>query len=167
MKAEIRLIGSVYAAAIADLSRPHPFAAERVGFFSVALGKLAPDRLLLLGHGYTAVPDAYYLDDPWAGACIGPDAIRAAMQRILDTGSGQLHVHLHDHSGRPYPSRTDLRDMPALIKSLNVAGPTCAHGAIILSDDRAWAQVTVPDSRQLFDANSVIVVGFPLLFLNR
>jgi len=167
MKADIRLLGSVYAAAIADLSRPHPVAAERVGFISVALGKLSPNHFLLLGHGYTAVPDAHYLDYPRAGACIGPDAIRAAMQRILDTGAGQLHVHLHDHSGRPRPSRTDLRDMPALVKSLNVVGPACAHGAIILSSDRAWAQVTVPDSRQLFDASAVTVVGFPLLFLNR
>lgn len=167
MKAEIRLLGSVYAAVVSDLSRPHPFAMERVGFLSVALGKLSRDHVLLLAYDYTPVPDQQYIEDPWAGACIGPDAIRAAMQRTLSSGSGQFHVHLHDHSGQPRPSSTDLRDMPPLLKSLGVAGPGSAHGAIILSRDGAWAQVAVPGSNKPIEASAVTIVGFPLLFLKR
>ncbi len=167
MKVEIRIAGPIYAAAIADLNGPHPFAAERVGFFSTALGKISPDHVLLLGHSYSSVPDAHYVDDPWTGACIGSDAIRASLQRVLSTGAGQLHVHIHDHYGHPRPSGTDLRDMPPLIKSLSVTGPNCAHGAIIFSRDRAWAQVAIPGSPRFVEAATVAVVGFPFLFLKR
>jgi len=167
MKVEIRIAGSVYAAAIADLNRPHPFAAERVGFLSTAIGKISSDHVLLLGHSYSSLPDEHYVDDLRAGACIGSNAIRASLQRVLSTGSGQLHVHVHDHYGQPRPSATDLRDMPPLIKSLSVTGPNCAHGAIIFSRDRAWAQVAVPGSPRLVEATTVTVIGFPFLFLKR
>lgn len=167
MKVDIRIAGSVYAAAIADLNRPHPFAAERVGFISTAIGKISSRQVLLLAHDYSSVPDDHYVDDPRTGACIGSNAIRASLQRVLSAGAGQLHVHIHDHYGQPGPSATDLRDMPPLIKSLSVTGPNCAHGAIIFSRDRAWAQVTVPGSPYLVEATSVTVIGFPLLFLKR
>ncbi|MEY2878093.1 MAG: hypothetical protein RLZZ15_473 [Verrucomicrobiota bacterium] len=167
MKTELRIPHPLYAAAVADLIRPHPLAAERVGFFSIALGKLATDHVLLLVNGYTSVPDGQYLDDQWVGARLGSEAIRAALQRVLDTGFGQLHVHLHDHDGIPYPSGTDARAMPPLIKSLAVAGPNCAHGAIVLSRDRAWAQVAAPGSPRLLGASAITVVGFPLRFLQR
>src|SRR5437660_1176754 len=41
MKTEVRFPGNVYSAARRDLARPHPFAAERVGFVAARLGTLA------------------------------------------------------------------------------------------------------------------------------
>ena len=55
MKVEIRIPGSLYADAIADLTRSHPFAAERIGFFSVALGRLSAEHLLLLVNGFSPI----------------------------------------------------------------------------------------------------------------
>jgi hypothetical protein len=167
MNLHLRMPAELHVAARADLSRPHPFAAERVGFFSMATGRLGADDWLLLVNGYASVPDEHYLDDPWAGARIGPAAIRASLQRILDHGCGQLHVHLHDHKGLPGPSGMDAREMPALIRSMSVAGPACAHGALILSLDGAWAEICAPGRLETAQANQITVVGFPMLFLKR
>jgi hypothetical protein len=167
MKVELRIPGQIYADALADLMRPHPFAAERVGFFSTAVGRLGDDGMIVLVTSYSVVGDQDYIDDPGAGARIGADAIRAVLQRILDHDCGQLHVHLHCHSGLPRPSRMDEREMPPLARSMGKVGLGHAHGAVILSRDRAWANVWAPGNVRPVLASKVTVVGFLFGFLCR
>jgi hypothetical protein len=87
------------------------------------------------------------------------------MQRVLDESRGQFHVHLHHHAGFPRPSRTDRSSLPRIIKSLRTVGPKEASGYMILSDDHAWAEVSLPGSTAPLLAAQIIVAGFPLRFL--
>ena len=47
-----------------DLLKPHPFAAERVGFLSCRPRRLNANGLILLAHGYHSVADCDYVNDP-------------------------------------------------------------------------------------------------------
>jgi hypothetical protein len=165
MKVEIRIPGAIWTAAVADLARPHPFAFERVGFLSSASALLGPDHHLVLITKYHTVPDQHYLDDRSVGACIGSDAIRSSMQRVLDERTGQLHVHLHDHRGPTGPSRTDRKGLPPIVRSLATIGPGQASGYLILSADHAWAEMRVPGVNTPVLVTKITSVGFPLLFL--
>ncbi len=165
MKVQVRIPAAVYEAARADLARPHAFAAERVGFFSAALGFPEERRAYVLLTRYVPIPDEQYVHDPGAGARIGTVAIREAIQRVLDEGSGQFHVHMHEHYGQPRPSFMDSRETPRLIESLAAAGPGSAHGAIILSRDSAWARVWAPGVERPVIASRITAVGSPLRFL--
>jgi hypothetical protein len=166
MKVQVRIPLALYEAARADLARPHPFAAERVGFFSTALGLSEGKHAFVLLTRYIPIPDEQYVNDPGAGARIGAAAIRTAIQRVLDEDSGQLHVHVHEHYGPPRPSLMDSRETPRLIESLAAAGPGSAHGAIILSQDGAWARIWLPGLARPLAASRISVVGAPLRFLS-
>lgn len=165
MKIELRIPASVRVEALQDLGRPHPFALERVGFLETTTAQLGPQHHLVLITGYRAVPDDDYLDDASVGACLGSVAIRAAMQRVLDEGKGQLHVHLHDHAGPTGPSFTDRRGLPPVVRSLAAVGPAHASGYLIFSADSAWAELRVPGVTAPLLATKITSVGFPLLFL--
>lgn len=165
MNVHIRIPGSLYTAAIEDLRRPHGFAFERVGFFSASTAELSADRILVLLTRYHAVPDDHYLRDRSAGAMIGSDAIRAAMQRVFDERLGQIHVHLHEHPGEPRPSRIDMRDTPRVVRSLSSVGPKQTSGYMILSDDGAWAELALPGRGAPVTATKITVPGFPFLLL--
>ena len=161
MKYAIRIPGTLYSAALADLERPHPFAAERIGFFSANFGAQA----IVCLTAYHAIADDDYIDDPRAGARINSRAIRGAMQRVLDEQSGQIHVHLHHHCGHPRPSPMDSRELPPLIRSFAATGPDQVHGGLILSLDSAWANLWLPGQTEPTTAERITSVGFPLRFL--
>lgn len=126
-----------------DLARPHPFAFERVGFLETGIGAAEDGVGLILLRSYHPVPDDQYLPDEGCGARIGSAAIRAAMQRVIDSGNGAFHVHLHPGYGIPRLSSLDREELPRLVKSLRASGPRAPQGIILLSDDQcaAW----VPD----------------------
>src|SRR5688500_17842551 len=97
MSLRCRLLREMYVRSGDDLGRNHPFAYERVGFLSGKLGNRTSSESLILFTGYYPVPDEHYVDDPYSGARINADAIRDAMQRVLDSGEGLFHVHCHTH----------------------------------------------------------------------
>ncbi len=165
MKIEIRIPDAVRAEAMKDLARPHPFAFERVGFLATKTVLLGPEHHLVLVTGYHPVPDEHYIDDDSVGACIGGEAIRAAMQRVIDDDKGQLHVHLHDHAGPTEPSFTDRKGLPPVVRSLATVGPNQASGYLIFSADSAWAELRIPGVTAPLPATKITSVGFPLLFL--
>lgn len=165
MKVELRIPGAIRAEAMKDLARPHPFAFERVGFLATTTTLLGPDYRIVLITGYHSVPDEHYIDDDSVGACIGSEAIRAAMQRVIDEGKGQLHVHLHDHAGPTGPSFTDREGLPPVVRSLATVGPNQASGYLIFSIDSAWAELRVPGVAKPVLATKITSVGFPFLFL--
>lgn len=145
-----------------DLARRHRFAYERVGFLSARLGNQSSDESLILFTNYYPVADDQYIKDPSSGARIDANAIREAMQRVLDSGNGLFHVHCHAHGGKPGFGWMDLQETPRIVSSLQVAGPSQAHGMVLLSNDHCIAHVWMPGTDGPVVANTVSVVGYPL-----
>jgi hypothetical protein len=116
----------------------------------------------VLFTNYYPVPDEQYIDDCYSGARINSDAIREAMQRVLDTRNGLFHVHSHGGCGKSAFSFMDLEETPRIVSSLQVAGPTQAHGMFLLSNDYCIAHVWLPNSTEPIVADRVSVVGYPL-----
>lgn len=143
-----------------DLSRPHPFAAERVGFLSVATG-MANGELLVFAAEYYPIADEHYVEGRGAGARIGADAIRATMQRIYDTGRGVFHVHMHEHHGLPEFSPTDSREQPRLVASFRAVNRRVPHGMLLLSRDQAYSWVWDPRGVDPVVPHAISIVGYP------
>jgi hypothetical protein len=163
MSITIRLTQKVYEEVLRDLRRPHAHAAERVGFLygRVAAG---PSPLILMTR-YSPVADeryVYYLD---VGARIDGDAIRAALQGVLDSGDGVFHTHLHEWPGRPGFSLVDNRELPRLIPAFQAVGRGQATGLFLLSPDSAIADVWLPGAQRPQRAGRIAVVGYPLRFI--
>jgi len=89
------------------------------------------------------------------------------MQRVLTTGEGAFHVHIHGHTGTPGPSYVDKREIRPLIKSIRYAAPEAIHGSIILSSDRGFAEALLPGSSEFHPVKGITVVGFPTTLLAR
>jgi hypothetical protein len=94
---------------------------------------------LTLIADYSPIADDRYLDDPRAGATIDSTAIRSVLQRVLTDGESAFHVHRHEHTGIPWPSRTDRRTIHELSRSFLAAAPDVVHGGIVVSLDSASA----------------------------
>jgi hypothetical protein len=157
MPVAIQLPRGLYHEILADLRRPHTHAAERVGFL---YGRLAPGKLpLVVMTRYVPVPDERYVVDDTVGTRINGDAIRAAMQGVLDTGDGVFHTHLHEWPGTPIFSRTDNKELPKLIPAFRAVGPTQATGLFLLSPDSAIADVWLPGAREAERAARISIVG--------
>jgi hypothetical protein len=165
MRIKIKLTGSLHAEIIRDLARPHPFAAERVGFVSGRMGTFADNGRLVLLTQYHSIPDDQYLDDPSVGARIGSEAITWAMQAAFHgrpAREGIFHIHLHGYHGETGMSGTDNREIPRLIPGFQSVGRDAAHGIIILSLDHGSGWVWLPGDKHPVQAMSIAVIGVPL-----
>ena len=158
----VRIPRRVFTAMHADLGRPHPFAAERIGFLAFAAGLGETGEHLLLAREYFSIPDHQYIRDHRAGARIGNDAIRWALQRILDSGLGLFHVHSHGGTDSPMFSGTDVAEQPRLVASFCSVGPEAPHGMLLLSSHTANAWVWLPSATAPVVAAQVSIVGYPL-----
>lgn len=161
MNVRIRLTRELYDRVRADLRRPHPFAAERVGFMFAKLGNAGTDNPLVLFTDYSALADERYINDPYSGARIDGTAIRGAMQEVLDRRQGVFHVHIHEFPGRPHFSRMDREELPQLIPSFQAVGRTLPHGLFLMSEDECVAQVWMPAAKWPVAARTSIV-GYPM-----
>jgi hypothetical protein len=164
MMIKIKLTGALHAEVLQDLKRPHPFAAERVGFVTGRIGTLAEGRLILL-TGYHVIPDDQYMKDRRVGARIGSEAITWAMQAAYygrGTREGVFHIHLHGHNGRTGMSGTDSREIPPMVSGFKSVGREAAHGIIILSLNHGTAWVALPECDGSIQAASVSVIGSPI-----
>ncbi len=156
MPITIHLRESLYQRILADLRRPHAHAAERIGFL---YGRLAPgDEPLVVMTRYLPVLDEQYVVDDMVGARINGDAIRAAMQAVLDTGDGVFHTHMHEWPGTPAFSRTDAAELPRLIPAFRAVGPTEATGLFLLSPDSAIADVWLPGALGPERAAGILII---------
>lgn len=148
---------------LSDLRRPHAHAAERVGFL---YGRLAATSgPLIVMTRYKPVPDEQYVDDPHVGARINGDAIRGAMQGVLDSGDGVFHTHLHEWAGRLGFSFTDENELPKLVPAFQAVGRLQASGLFLLSPKSAIADVWLPGTRRPVRAHRIWIVGYPLQIL--
>jgi hypothetical protein len=123
-----------------NLARPHSFAAERVGFISIRAARTR-GSLVLLAEYYHSVADADYVNDPAVGAMMGQEAIRKALNIALLQPVGMIHVHMHEHRGRPGFSSIDRREQLKFVPDFFKVRPQMPHGAIVLSHDRAIGRV--------------------------
>jgi hypothetical protein len=165
MKVEIRLTGSLHGEILRDLARPHPFAAERVGFVFGRVGTLAAEGRLVLLNRYHSIPDDQYVDDPAVGARIGSDAITGAMQAVYHgrpAREGVFHIHVHPHRGETGMSGVDARETPKMMPGFQSVGREAAHGIIILSLDHGAGWVWLPGRKEPVAAGIVSVIGKPL-----
>ena len=165
MRLHIKLTGALYDQIKEDLVRPHPFAAERVGFVFGRIGSLGDGGKLILLTRYHTIPDAHFVDDPAVGARIGPDAMTWAMQEVYrrrPAREGIFHIHLHGHDGETGMSGTDAREIPAMIPGFRSVGRDAAHGIIILSCNHGSGWVWLPGDKQLREAARISVIGAPV-----
>jgi hypothetical protein len=165
MNVEVRLTGSLHQEILGDLARPHPFAAERVGFVGARMGSVADGGFLVLLSRYHPIPDDQYVEDQTVGARIGRDALSWAMQAVYHgrpAREGVFHVHVHDHPGQPRMSRVDRCEIPRLVPGFQSVGRDAAHGIVLLSRDHGAAWVWLPGSKEVVAAGRVSVIGKPL-----
>lgn len=162
---QVRMTGFLYERIKTDLARPHPFAAERVGFAFGRIGTLADEGKLVLLTRYYAIPDDQYIEDERVGARIGSDALTWAMQAVYHgrpSREGLFHVHVHPHTGKTGMSRTDAREIPRLMPGFQSVGRESAHGIIILSRDHGAGWVWLPARKEPVEAHAISVIGKPL-----
>lgn len=146
----------------ADLSRPHAFAFERVGFARCRYARTPSGTVLGLIHDYFPVADEDYIEDASYGALIGSNAFRKAMQLAYNSKVGMLHVHMHPQTGVPVPSKTDLRETSAFVPDFFHVQPSLPHGALILSWDSLSCRLWSPNDQTPHTVHRLTVVGMPL-----
>ena len=133
MNALFRSTQSFMAGVRRDLTRPHSFAHERIGFIT-ARAAAGLDHLVLLAEGYHPVADDEYIRDPTVGARIGQEAVRKALNLALLNPVGVFHVHMHEiREPRLWFSRVDLTEQRNFMPDFFKLGSSMPHGAIVLS----------------------------------
>ena len=159
MKTVLRITDRLLEAIHTDLRRPHPFAGERVGFLTCGVANLANGGLGLYGATYHPVADDDYEDDPRAAAMLGSGAFRKMLQKIYAKPASVLHVHRHDHYGRPGPSITDQRESRRFIPSFWNVCPSHPHGTLILSFDDVWGALWIKPEQPIAELDACAIVG--------
>lgn len=146
-----------------NLARPHSFASERVGFVSCRVGALPTGGIVVLANDYHPVADEDYLPNHTVGAMMGPAAIRKAMQYAYGAQSAMFHVHMHEHQGIPWFSRTDLSEAAKFVPDFWNVQPEMPHGALVLSLDSLAGVCWFPTSHEMKRISKITVVGAPLI----
>ncbi len=148
-----------------DLERPHPFTAERVGFISCKVAAFQPNGILILAQALHSVEDDDYLRNSHVGAMMGPSAIRKALQVAYREPLAMFHVHMHNHYGEPWFSRTDLSEASNFVPDFWHVRPDLPHGAIVLSCDSMAGLCWLPGLQKPVRISEVSVVGAPMQFI--
>lgn len=159
--ARIKILASTLASIRADLSRPHEFAHERVGFLTAGAVALPDGRLMLVGREYRPVDEEDYIPDPTVGVKIGSGAMRKALQLAHRPPAALLHVHTHGGLGRPDFSGVDRRSAGEFIPSFFNPIPRMPHGILVLSDDSAKGLIWVTERSPPLPIVDIISVGAP------
>ena len=164
MSTKLRMTRGFWDALQADLRRPHAVAAERVAF---AFGRrgVAPGGDVIVLSTFAPVDDGDYEDDPCVGARIGAQAIHKGLKRAAQLRAAAFHVHLHEHLGMPWFSRTDLRELPPVMDPFRHIVQEQPRGLLLLSDDDCVGLVWSSSSNQPSAISDVTIVGTPMRLL--
>lgn len=160
MNVHVRMQRSFFEMVIHDLSRPHAFAAERVGFVFAEHAAAGSGHCLLFPVNYHCVKDDAYIPDEDVGVLFGTTAIRDALQESRTTGTSCLQVHLHDHRGHAHFSTVDVTTIDQLAVSFAAVAPNGFHGGLVLSRNSVTARIWAADS---LTVARVAIVGFPFV----
>lgn len=161
MKSILRISQSLLDAVRKDLLRPHPFAAERVGFLVCRFGWTSKRDLLILGAFYIVVGDQDYVDNPRFGALLGPRGFSRAFGFAFQNDVGIFHIHLHHHRGRPGFSGIDRTEMAKYVPDFFNVRQHRPHGAIVASLDRLIGCVWMTPRSKGKPISDFEVVGSP------
>jgi hypothetical protein len=143
MRTSVKLPTALRATVLADLRRPHAVAYERVGFLLARAGTLPGDGVVLVAYDYLPIEDEAYLPDEDIGARVSADGFRPARQAALRQALSIIHVHLHEHLGRPGFGGVDARETRAFMPDfLKVRGDQ-PHAALIFSADEAVGRIWI------------------------
>jgi hypothetical protein len=164
---QLKIPQTLYNKVVTDLERPHKFAFERVGFLFVKTGRIGTNIEQILAANYIPVADDNYIKDTKVGAKINSIAIRSVIQRILDTGEGAFHVHMHNEYGIPRFSSIDRKSLLTLIPSFQATKPNMTHGALLLSKDSSNALIWLPNEKNPVFITNITIVGYPLVLGRR
>ena len=159
MTTHLKIPGALLQEIHQDLSRPHTFAAERVGFLTCGIADAAGGGQILLAH---RVADEDYVDNPRVGAAIGGSAFRKILQYAYGNAVSILHVHRHDHRGAPRFSPIDLRSAREFVPSFFNVQRMLPHGILVLSLDHAAGQVWDFGRPAARPIDIFQVVGYPM-----
>lgn len=147
-----------------DLSRPHKFAYERVGFVIGNSKTISEDEDIICLSEYIAIDDDHYIKDESVGARINEDAIRNAMQIAMNRKCSIFHVHVHYGEGTPEFSLTDLDELPNIADAMVNANSSNVHGVLLLNSNGANAVLRIKKSKGNVQLKKVAVVGYPISF---
>lgn len=159
MKVSLRISQDLYIEIHRDLSVPHRFAAERVGFLACGVAAASNGAIMLFGDSYHPVADDHYLDDPTVGAMLGSNAIRNALQLAYSLRVSMIHIHRHEHDGPPRFSPVDTRENAKLIPDFFKAQPNKPHGAVVLSHDSMAGRCWLPQHQSPVAIAEFQIVG--------
>jgi len=144
MNIQFRITASRLSALHSDLSRPHPFAMERVAFLWCQPANLPDGALLLLAQKTHSIPNEHYEPDDSVGAMLNGHAFRAALQFAYANAVSVFHVHRHDHHGTPQFSDIDIREANRFVPDFWKVRPGFPHGTLVLSFDSLCGLVWYP-----------------------
>jgi hypothetical protein len=89
------------------------------------------------------------------------------MQFALTNDASMFHVHVHEHVGIPWFSRTDLRESRKFVPDFWNVRPNLPHGVIVLSADAAAGLCWYPGREKPISISHITAVGRPMRFLGR
>lgn len=147
-----------------DISRPHKFAYERVGFVIGNSKVLSESEDLICISEYIAIDDNHYIKDETVGARINEDAIRNAMQIAMNKKCSIFHVHVHFGEGTPDFSLTDFDELPSIAEAMVNANPSNVHGVLLLNSNGANAILKIKKSKGKVYLKKITVIGYPMVF---
>ncbi|MDQ0080986.1 hypothetical protein J2W35_001323 [Variovorax boronicumulans] len=167
MKTSFRIERRLLEQAHCDLSRPHPYAHERVGFIACSTADVQ-GGLLLLADEYLLVADEDYVNDRSVGAMMGPAAIRKALEYAYGRSNvAMLHVHRHEHRGVPGFSKVDLSESAKFVPDFWKVRPGVPHGIVVLSFDAMNGLVWDPTTQRPQRIEQMAVIGRPMSIFGR
>jgi len=158
VKLSVKMRADLLHEILCDLRRRHPFAAERVGFI-IARPTRSTKGIILLASRYVVVPDDGYAEDFSAGAVMNEKTVFGAMQIGYAENVSVIHVHLHDHRGKPRFSPTDRRESARFVPAFVGARPEYPHAAIVLSGDSFVGFCWLRGKKKPVPISQFVVVG--------
>jgi hypothetical protein len=164
MNTIFRMTERMLAAIHDDLSRPHEFALERVGFIACRTAAL-DGGTAILAETYHPVHDHGYAPSERFGALMNASAIRGALAIAYRERVSMFHVHRHEHAGVPEWSGIDLRESAKFVPNFWNVVPRKVHGTIVLSYDRANGLAWWPGTTAGQPIEQIVAVGRPIRIL--
>lgn len=161
MNPHLKITRQLLELALQDLERPHPFAYERVGFFSCRQISDESNPILLC-YDYHSIEDNDYIEDDEVGARINGKVIRDAMGRAISQDSAQLWVHTHGRKRSTTPSPVDRIGGADVLRSLVNAKSNRHHGWIVISESAVSGEIHIPKKAPL-EVSDLTVVGMSMM----
>jgi hypothetical protein len=90
---------------------------------------------------------------------LGAGAFRRVLQIAYNAPVSILHVHRHEHRGRPEFSTIDLSEAQRYMPDFWKVRPGLPHGVVVLSHDSASGLIWMPESRLQVPLGRIAVSG--------